>query len=202
MAEVVAHDAIAGVCIVTPAVHADARGLFVETFRREWIPGSGEMIQSNRADRRAGSIVGLHYHQQQADYWYVPFGSVRVVLHDLRVDSPTEGATLAFDLGARADGSHDHRGVYIPRGVGHGFAARTDATLTYLVDRYYDPADELGVIWDDVDVAADWGVTNPTLSDRDRALPKRNELDAASRPTWMARRSYWSGPHATGRGGR
>ena len=42
------------------------------------------MIQGNRADRQAGSIVGLHYHLHQADYWYVPFGRARVVLHDLR----------------------------------------------------------------------------------------------------------------------
>ena len=32
----------------------------------------------------AGAIVGLHYHLHQADYWYVPFGTARMVLHDLR----------------------------------------------------------------------------------------------------------------------
>ena len=51
------------------------------------------MIQANRADRQAGCIVGLHYHLHQADYWYVPFGTARVVLHDLRDGSPTDGAT-------------------------------------------------------------------------------------------------------------
>ena len=65
--------------------------------------------------------------------------------------SPTDGATLTLDLGARADGTHDHRGVFIPPGVAHGFAALTDMTITYLVDGYYNPDDELGVAWDDPD---------------------------------------------------
>ncbi len=77
--------------LVEPTVHGDERGLFVETFRHEWIPHSREMIQMNRADREAGCIVGLHYHRFQADYWYVPFGTARIVLHDLRFGSPTGG---------------------------------------------------------------------------------------------------------------
>ena len=93
--------------------------------------------------------MGLHYHLHQADYWYVPFGTARVVLHDLRVGSPTDGATQWLDLGRQPDGTHSHRGVFIPPGVAHGFAALTDMTITYLVDGYYNPADELGVAWDD-----------------------------------------------------
>ena len=100
MATVTESDVIAGVMLVEPVVHGDERGLFVETFRHEWIPAAREMIQMNRADRVAGCIVGLHYHRFQADYWYVPFGRARVVLHDLRVGSPTEGRTQCVDLGA------------------------------------------------------------------------------------------------------
>jgi dTDP-4-dehydrorhamnose 3,5-epimerase len=67
------------------------------------------MIQGNRADRQAGCIVGLHYHLHQADYWYVPYGRARVVLHDLRVGSPTDGH-LVIDLGTPT--APDHRGCY------------------------------------------------------------------------------------------
>lgn len=183
MATVSESQAIAGVMLVEPVVHGDDRGLFVETFRREWIPTAREMIQMNRADRAAGCVVGLHYHRFQADFWYVPFGRARVVLHDLRVGSPTESATLCIDRGARADGTHDHGGVYIPPGVAHGFASLTDMTITYLVDGYYDPADELGVAWDDPEIAADWGLSGePTLSDRDRANPRRTEIAVDMRP--------------------
>src|SRR5438876_6805346 len=178
---------IAGVWIVEPDVRGDERGVFVETYRREWIPSGREMIQANRADRKAGAVVGLHYHLHQADYWYVPFGRARVVLHDLRVGSPTDGATLTLNLGARDGGDHDHRGVFIPPGVAHGFASLTDMTITYLVDGYYNPADELGVAWDDPQIAADWGVSSPELSDRDAANPKRAEIPDRARPLWPMR---------------
>jgi dTDP-4-dehydrorhamnose 3,5-epimerase len=143
----------------------------VETYRREWFPEGKEMVQGNRSDKQAGALVGLHFHRRQADYWYVPRGQARVVLHDLRVGSPTEAATMVLDIG------DDDRGIYIPPGVGHGFAALTDLTITYLVDRYYDPADELGVAWDDPDIGADWGVAQPILSERDRTNPRRADAE-------------------------
>lgn len=181
---------IAGVFVATPVVHGDDRGVFVETYRRHWFPDGREMVQANRGDRRAGAVVGLHYHLHQADYWYVPFGRARVVLHDLRVGSPTDGATLAIDLGSDPGtngADHDHRGVYIPPGVAHGFSALTDMTITYLVDGYYNPADELGVAWDDPALGVDWGVAAPTLSDRDRQNPRREDLAPARRPHWGLR---------------
>ncbi len=187
MADITESDTIAGVWLVEPGIHGDERGYFVETYRRQWFPSGREMIQANRGDRIAGCLVGLHYHLHQADYWYVPFGTARVVLHDLRKGSPTDGATLCLDLGRRDDGTHDHTGVYIPPGVAHGFASLTDMTITYLVDGYYNPADELGVAWDDPAIDADWGMADPVLSDRDRANPGRNDLPAHLQPTWPMR---------------
>ncbi|MCU0270658.1 MAG: dTDP-4-dehydrorhamnose 3,5-epimerase [Acidimicrobiales bacterium] len=187
MADITESDRIAGVYVVDPTLHGDERGFFVETYRREWFPQGREMIQGNRGDRQAGAVVGLHYHLHQADYWYVPFGACRVVLHDLRVGSPTDGATQTFDLGRQGDGSHSHRGVFIPPGVAHGFAALSDMTITYLVDGYYNPADELGVAWDDPEIDADWGLAEPILSGRDQANPSRAEIDPGRRPYWGLR---------------
>ncbi|MFM8776671.1 MAG: dTDP-4-dehydrorhamnose 3,5-epimerase family protein, partial [Actinomycetota bacterium] len=56
----------------------------------------------------------------------------------------------------RADGTHDHRGIFIPPGVAHGFSSLTDMTITYLVDGYYNPKDELGLAYNDKAVDADW----------------------------------------------
>ncbi|HEV8298754.1 MAG TPA: dTDP-4-dehydrorhamnose 3,5-epimerase family protein [Acidimicrobiales bacterium] len=187
MATVEESGTIAGVYVVEPVVHGDARGYFVETYRRAWVPGAREMIQSNRGDRQAGAVVGLHYHLHQADYWYVPFGTCRIVLHDLRDGSPTDGATQVIDVGRRADGVHDHRGVYIPPGVAHGFAALSDMTITYLVDGYYNPADELGVAWNDPKVDADWGIVEPVLSGRDQQNPRRDEIEPQWRPHYALR---------------
>ena len=177
MAEVTPSPVIEGVYVVVPQVFGDERGCFVETYRRSWFPQGREMVQANRADRQAGCIVGLHYHLHQADYWYVPFGAARVVLHDLREGGPTDGATLMLDLSG-----DNHWGVFIPPGVAHGFAALTEMTITYLVDGYYNPADELGVAWDDPAGAADWGVSDPILSQRDQNNPARSDLPAGRRP--------------------
>src|SRR3954463_12621936 len=109
MAQVTESDVIKGVHVVDPSIHGDERGYFVETYRREWFPQGREMVQGNRGDRQAGAIVGLPSPRPQADYWYVPYGTARVVLHDLRTGSPTDGKTLAIDLGRQADGTHSHR---------------------------------------------------------------------------------------------
>ena len=174
MAEIHLSAEVAGVVLVDPMVHRDDRGSFVETWRREWIPGCREMVQANRAERVAGSLVGLHYHRFQADYWTVAEGLVRVVLHDLRAGSPTDGATLCLALGG--GGPDRHRGLYIPPGVAHGFAALTDATGAYLGEGTSDPADEWGVAWDDPVIGANWGLVDPVLSNRDRVNPVRADL--------------------------
>jgi dTDP-4-dehydrorhamnose 3,5-epimerase len=172
-----ASEVIADVVVVAPTVHADERGRFVETYRRSWFPLGREMVQGSRSDKAAGALVGLHYHLHQADYWYVPRGRALVVLHDLREGSPTDGATLTLEIGD----AHE-LGVFIPPGVAHGFAAITDMTLTYLVDSYYNPADELGVAWDDAEVGAHWGLVDPVVSARDRSNPRRVEIAEAVRP--------------------
>ena len=187
MAKVRSSRKIEGVVIVEPKLFGDDRGVFVETYRREWFPAGREMVQGNRSNRRAGSVVGLHYHLHQADYWYVPEGRARVVLHDLRDGSPTDGNTLMLNLGVNARGDNKHHGVFIPPGVAHGFAALTDVVMTYLVDGYYNPADELGVAWDDPAIDADWGVTDPVLSERDQENPRRSKLPKDRRPHYGLR---------------
>lgn len=177
MAVIVESGVVSGVWTVDPDLHGDERGRFVETYRRSWFPLGREMIQGNRSDKAAGAVVGLHYHLHQADYWLVTKGQARVVLHDLRDGSPTEGATLVLELTG-----DNNRGVFIPPGVAHGFSSLTDLTLTYMVDSYYNPEDELGVAWDDPDIGADWGVAEPVLSPRDQDNPRRSAIDPGRQP--------------------
>ena len=136
------------------------------------------MIQGNRADRQAG------LHRRPA----LPPAPGRLLVRAVRPRArraarPARGLAHRRRHARRStsarptDGSHDHRGVFIPPGVAHGFAALTDMTITYLVDGYYNPADELGVAWDDPAIGADWGVTDPILSDRDQTNPARAELE-------------------------
>ena len=183
MAEITESSHILGVKIVHLKALGDERGRFLETFRKDWFPERAwEIVQTNRSDSRAGVLRGLHYHFRQVDYWYVPRGRVRVGLADLRKNSPTFGAREVLEIG-----DHNECGVFIPSGVAHGFYALTDATLTYLVDNYYDGSDEFGVAWDDPTLAVPWGVTDPILSERDRNNPLRADLPSNRRPYWPMR---------------
>ena len=109
------------------------------------------------------------------------------MLHDLREGSPTDGATLTLDLGERPDGTTTTAACSSRPASRTASPPLTDMTITYLVDGYYNPADELGVAWDDPAIGADWGVTDPILSERDQANPARADLPAGRRPYWPMR---------------
>jgi dTDP-4-dehydrorhamnose 3,5-epimerase len=156
---------IDGVLMVTVKAYEDERGRFMETFRRSWFPWiNWDKMQGNRSDSKAGVLRGLHYHFWQIDYWYVPKGTIRAGMVDLRPNSPTYRVTETVEIGET-----NNRGVFIPVGVAHGFVALTDATLMYFVNNYYDGGkDERGVAWNDPDINLDWGVQMPLLSQRDQ----------------------------------
>jgi dTDP-4-dehydrorhamnose 3,5-epimerase len=180
MAEIRALQAVTDVHVVDLIAHGDERGQFLETFRKEWFPQrTWRAIQTNRSDSRAGVIRGLHYHRKQVDYWYVASGKIRAALADIRVGSPTYGTSVTIEMGG------DRQvGLYIPIGVAHGFAALSNATLTYLVDSYYDSSDEFGIAWNDPELAIDWGVAAPLLSGRDLANPRLADIPEGERPIY------------------
>src|SRR5437762_4775785 len=169
---------IGGVYLVQFQKFGDPRGYFYESFRRTWVPGSREMIQGNCSFSHAGVLRGMHYHLKQADFWSVPVGRVRAALYDFRPSSPTRGASEVVEMG------RNHPvGLYIPRGVAHGFCALEDSFMTYLVDEYYDGADELGIRWDDPAMGLDWALDQPAvLSERDAANPALDAIPPHLRP--------------------
>ena len=178
MADIENSQLINGIKIITPQIFGDERGMFVETFRQEWLPEDAPtMVQGNRATKKKGSLVGLHYHLHQEDFWYVPFGTALVALHDLREGSPTNGNSQTVEISG-----DNHKCVYIPRGIAHGFLALTDMTITYLVDNYYNGSDELGVHYEDSEMAFDWPLEELTVSERDKQNPKRVDIPENIRP--------------------
>ena len=182
MAVIEKSDLIDDVLIITPDVFGDERGMFVETFRQEWLPEDAPtMVQGNRATRKKGSLVGMHYHLYQEDFWYVPFGTCLVALHDLREGSQTNGVSQTIEISGE-----NHKCVYIPRGVAHGFLALTDMTITYLVDNYYNGSDELGVLYSDPDMAIVWPLDELTVSERDKTNPLRKDITDEFRPVAKA----------------
>ena len=165
--EIIPSTMIPGVKVVHLRAFSDERGRFLETFRTEWFPErEWGVVQTNRSDSREGALRGLHYHFNQVDYWYCAAGHIRVGLADLRRSSPAFGKSEVIELGPDTG---EELGLFIPSGVAHGFYVVTNATLTYLVDNYYDGSDEHGVAWDDADLAVAWGVDDALLSPRDLA---------------------------------
>lgn len=169
-----------GVQFLQLGVHSDNRGQFTEVFRKEWFPQrTWHAIQMNRSDSSAGVLRGLHYHFHQVDYWCLMEGTIRVGLVDLRPTSPDYRTAKAVTLSAE-----ERLGIYIPVGVAHGFRAVTDVTLLYVVDNYYDGADEFGLAWDDPDVGPNWAIGDaPFLSDRDASNPTLRDIAPGNLPT-------------------
>jgi dTDP-4-dehydrorhamnose 3,5-epimerase len=171
---------IPGAFVITPVVHGDDRGSFLEWFRHEAtteaIGHRFELAQANCSVSRRGVVRGIHYADVppgQAKYVTCVQGGVRDVIVDLRVGSPGFGRWHAVRLD-----DVDHRAVYLPEGLGHGFAALTDqATVVYLCSTVHNPDAEHGVHPMDPDLGIDWGLetlvppAEPVLSARDRAAP-------------------------------
>lgn len=167
MANVIASDCIYGVHHLHLCPQTDERGAFVEVYRRQWLPGSREMLQSNCSISEPGVLRGMHFHRKQADYWVVFSGLLFVALFDFRSNSPTFRRLECFEIGSADPDEIVNRALFIPPGVVHGFQALTRCTLTYLVDAYYDAHDEHGIAWNDPDMNVQWPDRHPLLSKRD-----------------------------------
>ena len=169
---------IDGVVLIEPTVHGDERGFFVESFRANEMPALGievDFVQDNHS-RSAGKVLrGIHLQRGQAKLVRCPKGRIFDVAVDLRPDSPTYKRWEGYELD-----DVDHRQLFIPDGFGHGFCVLSDsADVLYRVSSYYDPELESGIAWDDPDIAVDWPIRDPVLSDRDRGAPRLAEVEAS-----------------------
>lgn len=157
-------EGIPGAWIITPQVHEDSRGSFMEVFREDLL--GARFVQANHSRSRAGVLRGLHWHKRQADAWYVMSGHAQAMLADLRTRAEHPAVVPVDLIGG------EPKVLYIPPGVAHGFLAVTDVDLIYWVTSYYDSTDEFGVAWDDPGLNAPWTTDDPILSARDRDNPR------------------------------
>lgn len=141
---------------------ADDRGLFKEAYVRSKYRSLGVMddfVQDNVSFSRCGVLRGLHADPQMSKLVYVLRGEVFDVIVDARKDSPTFGQWDGFSLKA-----HEHKQLYIPAGFLHGFLAQTDDVIfCYKQSAEYAPQREVGVRWNDPDIAIAWPLTRPPL---------------------------------------
>lgn len=151
---------IEGLVIIEPQVYGDARGYFKEVWTRrdfEAAVGAVDFVQENQSRSHRGVVRGLHFQRPpyaQAKLVRVVEGTVLDVAVDLRSGSPTYGNWHAVELSA-----DNHRQLFIPRGMAHGFAVLSDtATFIYLCDNYYHPEVEDGLPWNDPAIGIDWHI--------------------------------------------
>ena len=164
---------LSGPVLLAPAVHGDARGFFIETYRAETWAAAGvptEFLQDNHSRSRQGTLRGIHFqtHPGQGKLVRVARGRVLDVVVDLRRGSPTFGEWEGIEL----DDEQGHQ-LWVPVGFGHGFCVLSDvADFVYKCTNYYDPATEAGIRFDDPDVGIRWPEDVELLfSDRDRDAP-------------------------------
>lgn len=170
-----------GLFLVTPDVFRDVRGFFVETWSKARYAAAGinaSFVQDNHSHSVRETLRGLHYQAfgpvkngpvapGQAKLVRVVHGHIWDVVVDLRPDSPTFGRWSGHDLD-----SDDHAQLFIPAGCAHGFVVLSEsADVLYKVSTPYDATTELGIAWDDPDLAIEWPADSPIRSARDRQNP-------------------------------
>ena len=148
---------IEGLCVITPAVHGDNRGYFMETYNQRDMQAAGlnmTFVQDNQSMSVKGVLRGLHFQKQfpQGKLVRVIEGKVFDVAVDLRADSPTYGQWFGVELS-----KENKKQFYISEGFAHGFLVLSDkAEFCYKVTDFYHPGDEGGLAWNDPTIGIEW----------------------------------------------
>lgn len=164
---------IEGLCVITPSVHGDNRGYFMETYNQREMNEAGidtVFVQDNQSASIRGVLRGLHrqINFPQSKLVRVVKGSVYDVAVDLRDGSPTYLKWYGVEL------SEDNKKqFFIPKGFAHGFLVLSDyAEFCYKVDDFFHPNDEGGIAYNDPTIGVNWPITDDMqiiLSEKDKA---------------------------------
>ena len=166
----VTESGIKGVYTIEPDVYIDDRGFFMETFHREryrkLLGINLDFVQDNISRSSKNVLRGMHFQKNypQGKIVKASRGEILDVVVDLRKDSPTYGTWESFRLSEK-----NKLQVWIPPGFAHGFLVMSDsADFEYKCTEYYHPEDELCLMWNDPEVAIDWTINDPILTEKDK----------------------------------
>lgn len=166
---------IPGVLLLKPRLFEDSRGYFMELFRANVFNTHGPKtvyVQQSESKSRYGVVRGLHYQlppHAQTKIVRVVAGKVIDVAVDIRKDSPSFGKHVSVELS-----SDNKQMLLIPRGFAHGFAVLSEsAIINYMVDNYYAPESERGIVYNDPALGIDWKLSSQEveLSKKDGEYP-------------------------------
>ena len=148
---------IEGLCVITPAVHGDSRGYFMETYSQRDMKDAGldiDFVQDNQSMSAKGVLRGLHFQKQYPQTKLVRAirGSVFDVAVDLRSGSDTYGKWYGVLLS-----EENKKQFLVPKGFAHGFLVLSDtAEFCYKCDDFYHANDEGGLAWNDPAIGIAW----------------------------------------------
>ena len=171
--------AIPEVIRIEPRVFRDARGFFLESYHETKFAEAGlraHFVQDNHSRSARGTLRGLHMQVAftQGKLVRCISGEVWDVAVDVRPRSRTFGEWVGETLSA-----DNFRQLWVPPGFLHGFCVTSDsAEIQYKCTELYHPEDELGVVWNDPDLAIRWPIAEPLLSSKDAALPRLRDVEA------------------------
>lgn len=168
------------------ATHRDERGYLREAWNeaRDEALGLPRFVQDNLSFSVRSALRGLHLQHPhgQGKLVLVVSGAIYDVVVDVRVGSPRFGRWTGTELS-----EENQRRLYVPPGFAHGFSVLSDgARVLYKCTERYHPEAELGVRYDDPELAIPWPVERPLLSPRDRGLPYLRELAVERLPRFEA----------------
>ena len=166
---------IEGLKIITPTVHGDARGYFIETYNYNDFKEAGidaVFVQDNQSASKKGVLRGLHFqiNYPQDKLVRVIKGEVFDVAVDLRKGSPTFGQWKGVVLS-----EENKKQFFVPKGFAHGYLVLSDyAEFCYKVTDFYHPNDEGGIMYNAPDIGVEWPCPEGvelTLSEKDTKHP-------------------------------
>ena len=166
---------IDGVKIVSPIIHKDNRGYFLESYNHsnfKLANSSILFVQDNESSSRLGTLRGIHFQtgvHQQSKLVRVVKGKIQEIAIDLRFDSPTYKKYISIVLDDK-----NKKQLFIPKGFGHAFLVLSDFSIvSYKVDEYYNQEYESGIKYNDPTLNIKWQLNDKDLiiSDRDKNLP-------------------------------
>lgn len=162
---------IEGLKVITPTVHGDARGYFMETYHYEDFKEAGiptVFVQDNQSASKRGVLRGLHFQKEFAQDKLVRV--IRGEVFDVAVDLREGSLTFGKWFGVRLS-EENKKQFYIPKNFAHGFLVLSDyAEFCYKCSDFYHPGDEGGIRYDDPDIGVEWPITEDMellLSEKD-----------------------------------
>lgn len=168
---------IPDVLLITPEIHGDSRGFFMEAFQAQRYREAGiidSFVQDNLSRSSKGTLRGLHFQEphSQGKLITVLRGSVFDVAVDVRKGSPTYRQWVGVELS-----DENRQQLWIPKGFAHGFCVLSDSADFFYkcTDRYHRELEKT-IRWDDPELGIEWPIAQPLLSEKDRKAPLLADL--------------------------